>query len=151
MRKVREGEIFDVRYILGETAWPLVEWTGYGYRAKCDILCVGELCRGGFFHLRQAIEIIPGRTITDQITIWPRLRKALHLAGVKPVNIPGGGYPLHYTSQLAIPDYAMSGAHYFIIERSDVGRYLKALPLDERGKKRRADFEARKRASEELE
>lgn len=149
MKKMAKNQVVMVKYILGETAVPLVEDLGNGkFRFKVDAWCEGEACKGGFFHLRQAIEEKPGKKITDKVNFWPRLRLALQRAGVKPVNIPGGGYPLHYTDQIAIPDYSMSGAHYFIIERADIGKYLDSLPLDEHGIEHREAIEERKKAEE---
>ena len=149
MKKMASGQVVVVKHILGETARPLVEDLGNDkYRFKVDAWCEGQTCKGGFFHLRQAIEAKPGKKITDKVNFWPRLRAALRNAGEQPVNIPGGDYPLHYTDQMAVADYARSGAHYFIIERADIGKYLDSLPLDEHGIKHREAIEERKKAEE---
>lgn len=149
MKKMKKDQVVVVKHILGETALPLVEDLGNRkYRFKVDAWCKGETCRGGFFHLRQAIEAKPGKKITDKVNFWPRLRAALHNAGEQPVNIPGGDYPLHYTDQMAVADYSMSGAHYFIIKRADIGKYLDSLPLDEHGIKHREAIEERKKTEE---
>ena len=149
MKKMAKNQVVVVKHILGETAAPLVEDLGNGkYRFKVDAWCEGETCKGGFFHLRQAIEAKPGKRITNKVNFWPRLRLALHNAGEQPVNIPGGDNPLHYTDQMAVADYSVSGAHYFIIGRADIGKYLDSLPLDERGVKHREAIEERKKAEE---
>lgn len=149
MKKIAKNEVVTVKHILGETAIPLVEDLGNcKYRFKVDAWCEGETCRGGFFHLRQAIEAKPGKRITNKVNFWPRLRAALHNAGEQSVNIPGGDGPLHYTDQIAVADYSMSGAHYFIIDRTDIGKYLDAFPLDEHGIKHREEIEERRKAEE---
>ena len=92
---MKKNEIIVIRHILGETAEPLLEnLGGHRFRLKADAWCLGEPCKGGFFHLRQAIPVRPGQghEVTREVTKWPRLRKALHHAGLEPVNIPGGDY-----------------------------------------------------------
>ncbi|MBR2855442.1 hypothetical protein IKE99_00660 [Candidatus Saccharibacteria bacterium] len=149
MKKIVKDQVVIVKHILGETAVPLLEDLGNGkYRFRVDAWCEGEACKGGFFHLRQAIEAKPGKKVTNTVNRWPRLRAALHNAGVRPVNIPGGDYPLHYADQMAIADYSMSGAHYFIVKRADIGKYLDAFPLDEHGIKHREKIEEQKKAAE---
>ena len=142
--KYEKDEIIIVRHILGETAKALLEdLGGRRYRFKTDAWCVGATCKGGFFHLRQAIPVRPGWKVTIDVTKWPRLRKALHHAGLEPVNIPGGDHPLHYKDEIAVPDYRMSGSHYFVIKRKDIKKYLDAFPLDEAGRRHKAEIEAR--------
>lgn len=140
MRKMEKNTIVTVKNILGETAEVLVTRLENGkYQFNCDAYVVGERCKGGFYHLRQAREVIPGKKLGNNVKFWPRLRRALHEAGVEPVNIPGGDYPIHYRDEIVIPDYSMSGAHYFIIKKSDIGAYLDKLPLDDAGKARAAE------------
>lgn len=149
MKKVRFGQIVTVKHILGETAERLVTRLDDGrYRFNCDAYVEGERCKGGFFHLRQAREVIPSQKLAwDFEKRWPRLRRALHKAGVKPINVPGGGVPLHYENEIVVCDYSMSGSHYFVVKRSDIGKYLEAYPLDDAGKERaQAYAEAKARA-----
>lgn len=135
MKKISKGTKVTIKHILGETAEVLVtRLNDTMYQFEYDAYVKGETCKGGFFHLRQAREIIPGEKLGNNVRFWPRLRKALHNAGVKPVNIPGGSYPIHYRNEIVVPDYSQSGSNYFIIQRSDIGKYLEALPLDEAGK-----------------
>ena len=142
MKTMKKDTIVTVKHILGQTAEVLVEPLGdKKYRFKCDAYVKGETCTGGFFHLRQARRVIPGKKLGNNFKKWPRLRKALHVAGVKPANIPGGALPIHYQDELVIPDYSMSGTHYFIIKRADINKYLEMLPLDEKGKARAEYFE----------
>lgn len=144
MKTIKKNTQVIVKHILGETAEVLVTRLDNGkYQFKCDAYVKGEYCKGGFFHLRQAREIIPGKKLGNNIKFWPRLRKALNNAGVKLVHIPGGDYPIHYCDEIVIPDYAMSGAYYFIIKRSDIGKYLETLPLDDAGKARAEDIARR--------
>lgn len=146
MKTIKKNTQVTVKHILGETAEVLVTRLDNGmYRFNCDVYVVGEYCKGGFFHLRQAREVIPGKKLGNNIKFWPRLRKALHEAGLRPINIPGGDYPIHYYDEVVIPDYSMSGSHYFIIKRSDIGKYLEKLPLDDAGKAHAEDV-ARKEA-----
>ena len=145
MKNTKKESNGVVKHILGETAEVLVSRLGDDmYRFNCDAYVVGESCRGGFFHLRQARKVIPGKKLGNNIRFWPRLRRALQAAGLKPINIPGGDYPIHYRDEIVVPDYSMSGAHYFIIKRSDIGKYLDNLPLDVAGKARAKDIERRK-------
>ena len=135
MKTIKKNTQVTIKHIIGETAEVLVTRLDNGkYRFNCDAYVSGERCKGGFFHLRQAREVIPGKKLGNNIKFWPRLRKALHKAGVEPVNIPGGDYPIHYRDEVVIPDYSMSGSHYFIIKYSDIGKYLALLPLDGAGK-----------------
>lgn len=144
MKIISKGTVVVVKHILGETAESLVTRLSDGrYEFACDAFVVGEVCKGGFFHLRQAREVIPGKKLGNNVKFWPRLRRALHEAGLEPVNIPGGDYPIHYRDEIVIPDYSMSGAHYFIIKRSDIGTYLDMLPLDDAGKARAEDVARR--------
>ncbi len=137
MKIIRKKTQITIKHIIGATAEVLVTRLDHNkYQLKCDAYAIGEYCKGGFYHLRQAREVIPGKKLGNNVKFWPRLRKALHAAGLKPVNIPGGDYPLHYSDEVVIPDYSMSGAHYFIIKRSDIGTYLDKLPLDDAGKAR---------------
>lgn len=149
MKKIYQNQEVLVKHILGETAANITESLGNGkYRFLVDAYCEGETCQGGFFHLRQAIEAKPGKKVTDKVTTWPRLRKALQAAGVQPVNIPGGDAPLHYDDEIAVPDFSRSGAHYFIVARKDIDKFLASVPLDEQGKKRRAAIKAQRAAAE---
>ena len=136
MKTVKKDTQVVVKNILGETAEVLVTRLDDGrYQFKCDAYVIGEKCKGGFFHLRQAREVIPGKKLGNNIRVWPRLRKALHESGVKPVNVPGGeSYPIHYYDEIVVPDYSMSGTHFFVIKKSDIGKYLERLPLDDAGK-----------------
>lgn len=144
MKTIQKNTQVKVKHILGETAEVLVTRLDNGkYQFNCDAYVVGEYRKGVFFHLRQAREVIPGKKLGNNVKFWPRLRKALHEAGLKPVNIPGGDYPIHYCDEIVIPDYSMSGSHYFIIKRADIGKYLDKLPLDHAGKARAEDIARR--------
>ncbi len=143
MKKMSKNAVVTVEYIVGETAMRVLEEIGDDkYRFVCDAYIddSDQLRPGLFKHLRQAIPARKGR-VTDEVKAWPRLRKALQLAGVRSVNIPGGEYPLHYADEIAVPDYNMSGAHYFVIPRKEIGKYLDQLPLGEAGLARRQKME----------
>ncbi len=149
MKRMKKDVIVTVKYILGETAEPLLTQLSDGkFRFNCDAYVIGEKCKDGFYHLRQAREIIPGKKLGNNVRFWPRLRKALQLAGIRPVNIPGGDDPIHYSDEIVIPDFAVSGSHYFVIKKSDIGKYLDMLPLDEAGKARAEDIAKRKAEAE---
>ena len=151
MKKIRKSTAVKVKNILGETAMELVTPLSDGrYRFNCDAYVAGETCKGGFFHLRQAREVIPGKKLGNNVKFWPRLRKALHEADLEPINIPGGDVPIHYDDEVVIPDFAMSGAYYFVIKKMEIGKYLAKLPLDDAGKARAEEF-ARKKAEAEAE
>lgn len=150
MKTVRKNEIVTVKHILGETAEALVTKVDHNrFMFNCDAYVKGETCKGGFFHLRQAREVIPGKKLGNNIKFWPRLRKALHVAGVESVNIPGGDFPIHYCDEVVVPDYKMSGAFYFIIKKDEIGKYLEGLPLDEAGKERARRIEEHLKAEAE--
>lgn len=143
MKIVKKNTAVVVKHILGETAENLVTRLDNGkYVFNCDAYVSGQACNGGFYHLRQAKELIPGKKLgSNNVKFWPRLRKALHIAGLTPVNIPGGKCPIHYFDELVVPDYSVSGSHYFVIKRSDIGKYLDMLPLDEAGKEHAKSIE----------
>lgn len=144
MKTIKKNTQVTVKHILGETAEVLVTRLDNGmYRFNCDAYVSGERCKGGFFHLRQAREVIPGKKLGNNIKFWPRLRKALHEEGLRPINIPGGDYPIHYRDEIVVPDFSMSGSHYFVIKRSDIGKYLEKLPLDDAGKSHAEDVARR--------
>ena len=146
MKIITKGSKVIVKHIIGETAEKLVTRLDDGIlQFNCDAYVTGETCKGGFFHLRQAREVIRGKKLGYKVHFWPRLRRVLREEGLKTVNVPGGDYPIHYIDELVIPDYSMSGSHYFIIKRSDIGKYLDKLPLDAAGKARAKDI-ARKEA-----
>ncbi|MBQ2937467.1 MAG: hypothetical protein IJE05_01065 [Clostridia bacterium] len=141
MKTIKKNTNVTVKHILGETAEVLVTRLENGmYRFNCDAYAIGEYCKGGFFHLRQAREFIPGKALGNNIKFWPRLRKALHVSGLEPINIPGGDFPIHYSDEVVIPDYTMSGSHYFVIKWSDISKYLSNLPLDDAGKSHAAEI-----------
>lgn len=144
MKTIKKNTVVTVKHILGETAEVLVtRLANDKYRFNCDAYVSGERCKGGFFHLRQAREVIPGKKLGNNIKFWPRLRKALHEEGLRPINIPGGDYPIHYRDEIVVPDFSMSGSHYFVIKRSDIGKYLEKLPLDDAGKSHAEDVARR--------
>ena len=144
--KIKKGRTLEIQKNIGETVkelvTPLEEENKYKF--NCNAYVEGEPTKGGFYHLRQAREIIPGKKLGNNIRIWPRLRKALHKAGISPINIPGGKYPIHYSDEIVVPDYSSSGAHYFVINRSDIDKYLNMLPLDKNGKARAEKFQKKK-------
>lgn len=136
------GDVFVVKHILGETAQDLLEDLGDGkYRLLTDAWCIGETCSGGFYHLRQVVIARPGN-LTNKMRFWPRLRSALHAAGVKPINVPGGANPVHHTDEIAVPDFSESGTHWFIVKKKDLEKLLENFPLDARGIKRREEIQA---------
>lgn len=139
MKKIMKNQIITVNHIIGETASAVLEELGrHKYRFTCDAYIddSDEIRRGVFKHLRQALPVRKGRVV-DGVRYWPRLRCALHAAGMAPVNVPGGATPLHYADEIAVADYATSGSCYFVIPRKEIGKYLDQLPLDEQGIARR--------------
>lgn len=134
---VKKDTVVIVKHILGETAENVLTCLGGNkYKFNCDAYVEGETCNGGFFHLRQAREVLKGKQLGFNIRPWQRLRKALKISGVNTVHIPGGSFPIHYEDEIVVPDHYTSGAYYYVIKNKDIGKYLKNLPLDEAGKKR---------------
>ena len=154
MKKMQKNtEIRNGNCFVAETVEPLVtrlDSSGMHYKFNCDAYVSGKFYRDGSVYLQQAREIIKGKKLGNNVKFWPRLRKALHVAGVKPVNIPGGAYPIHYVDEIVIPDFSHSGTHFFVIKKCDIGKYLEALPLDEAGKARAEEIR-RKEAEAEAE
>ena len=68
------------------------------------------------------------------------MRKACHIAGIQRINIPGGDIPIHYVDEIVIPDFSVSGSHYFVIPKKDIGQVLECLPLDEAGKQKKKEI-----------
>ena len=147
MKTVKKGTEVKVLHILGETAERLLTPINGQFRFSCDAYVVGTPVKGGFFHLRQAREIIPGKKLGNNFKKWPRLRRALLEAGVKPVHIPGGDIPIHYDDEIVIPNFSMSGAGFFVIKKSEIGTYLSKLPLDEKGQARASAFKKAEEAA----
>lgn len=136
MLKVMEKgkKVFVPSYLVGETAKEFVErvkddW----YEFKCDVYVKDKYRKGIFCQLSQARKVIPGKKIGDNVLFWPRLRRALHVAGVKPIRIPGGDIPIHYEDEIVVPDFREEGSYYFIVNREDIGGYIESLPLDPAG------------------
>ena len=137
MRKMHTGDIIVVKHILGKTAEALLTKLEDGrYQFNCDAYVEGETCSGGFFHLRQARPVIPGKNLGNNVRFWPRLRKALRKADVERVHIPGGGTPIHYCDEIVIPDFMSVGTFYYVIKYADIKMYLDQLPLDDSGKRK---------------
>ncbi len=143
MEICRAGTEVKVRHIIGETVLDVSKCLANGnlYFVK-DAYVEGETCRNGFYHLRQARELLP-KKLGDNVKKWPRLRKACHTAGIRRINIPGGDIPIHYRDEIVVPDYAVSGSHYFIVPKRNIGELLSYVPLDEAGKRLRQVFKER--------
>jgi len=140
MRIIKAGTEIKVKHIVGETVHSVAKKLANGnYLFVRDSYVKGEICKDGFFHLRQAREIRP-KQLGNNVKFWPRLRKACHIAGVKRINIPGGDTPIHYIDEVVIPDFAVSGSHYFVVPKKDIGQVLECLPLDEAGKQKKEEI-----------
>lgn len=140
MRIIKAGTEVKVKHIVGETVHNMAKKLANGnYLFVRDSYVKGETCRGGFFHLRQAREIRQVK-LGNNVKFWPRLRKACHIAGVKRINVPGGDTPIHYIDEVVIPDFAVSGSHYFVVPKKDIGQILEYLPLDEAGKQKKEEI-----------
>jgi len=144
MKKINAGTEIKVKYIVGETINNVAKKLDNGnlYFIK-DAYVQGETCKDGFYHLRQAREILP-KKLGNNVKYWPRLRKACHLANVKLINIPGGEFPVHYQDEIIVPDFSVNGSHYFIINKKDIGKLLELVPLDETGKQKKKEVEEQK-------
>ena len=151
--KVFRGSKVKIYHIIGEALDPMIKRIGYNtYEFLQDAYVLGQLATDGeFFHARHAVKMEKDKELDlddNNVKFWPRLRRALEASGVKRVNVPGGAYPLHYEDEIVVPDYKVSGSYYYIIKTSDIGKYLKNLSLDERGKKRREEEKKRKEEEE---
>ena len=61
--------------------------------------------------------------------IWPKLRLALHNAGVERSHQQGGFHEvIGYGDEIAVADYGLSGSHGWIIRRQKIRSLLVALP-----------------------
>lgn len=87
---------------------------------------------GRWTHLRDAREFRENRIIFHN-TVWPRLRRGLHAAGMEPIHVPGGEGVLYYEDEIAIGDHSLNGSKFFVIPRSEIGRYLALAPKKEYG------------------
>ena len=140
MRIIKAGTEVKVKHIVGETVYSIAKKLVNGnYIFTRDSYVKGETCRDGFFHLRQAREIRQVK-LGNNVKFWPRLRKACHIAGIQRINIPGGDAPIHYADEIVIPDFSVSGSHYFVIPKKDIGQVLECLPLDEAGKQKKKEI-----------
>lgn len=155
---VKKGDVVSIKHIIGETLYDVAREisTGNFVFFKDAIIYVethfSQIMGESFskdemmkiFHLREAREFFHGKKFGNNFKPWPRLRKACQKAGLKPVNIPGGGIPFHYEDEIIVPDYKMSGSHFFIVPKSEIGKLLEMVPLDEsereREKERRKNF-----------
>ena len=140
MKTMKKGTQVIIKHIIGETAEKVLKKLDgenvheFTVNAFVDD---SEPCKGGFFHLRQAREFIPGKKLgNDNVKFWPRLRTACHKAGTERVNVPGGNIPFHYDDEVVIPDFKVSGSHFFVVKKEKIGDLLALVPLDEAGKRR---------------
>lgn len=140
MRIIKAGTEVKVKHIVGETVHNTAKKLANGnYLFARDSYVKGETCRDGFFHLRQAREMRPEQ-LGNNVKFWPRLRKACHIAGIQRINIPGGDTPIHYADEIVIPDFSVSGSHYFVVPKKDIGQVLEYLPLDEAGEQKKKEI-----------
>lgn len=144
---VKAGTEVKVKHIVGDTVLSVAKKLANGnYLFVRDSYVKGETCRDGFFHLRQAREIKP-KKLGQNVKFWPRLRKACHIAGIQRINVPGGGFPIHYADEIVIPDFSVRGSHYFVVPKKDIGRLLENVPLDEAGKQKKKEIWEREQYS----
>lgn len=137
---VKAGTEIKVKHIVGETVHSVAKKLANGnYLFVKDSYVKGETCRDGFFHLRQAREI-KSKKLGDNVKFWPRLRKACNIAGIQRINVPGGDTPIHYADEIVIPDFSVSGSHYFVIPKKIIGQLLERVPLDEAGKQKKKEI-----------
>lgn len=149
---IKKGTEISIVHIVGETVNDVAKKLASGkWLFIKDAYVDGERGKGGYYHLRQAKELISGKKLGNNYKQWPRLRAACHKAGVRLINIPGGNVPIHYEDEMVIPDYKMSGAHFFIIKKSEVGKLLLFVPIDEAAEARRKSLadEARRKKEDE--
>ena len=140
MRIIKAGTEVKVKHIVGETVHSVAKKLANGnYLFVRDSYVKGETCRGGFFHLRQAREVKP-KKLGNNVKFWPRLRKACHIAEIQRINIPGGDTPIHYADEIVVPDFSVSGSHYFVVPKKDIKFLLECLPLDEAGKQKKKEI-----------
>lgn len=135
---IKKGSEVFVAHIVGETVGDVAKKLANGkwFFIK-EAYVSGEKGKGGFYHLRQAREVILGKKLGDSnIMKWPRLRYACHKAGCRLINVPGGDTPIHYEDEVVVPDFSMSGAYFFVIKKCEIGKLLKEVPLDESAKLR---------------
>lgn len=146
MKTIKAGTEVKISHIIGETVFDVAKKLANGnlYFTR-DAYVQGETCKGGFYHLRQAREVLPKKLGKSEPRNWGRLRKACHMAGVRRINIPGGGTPIHYYDELVVADFAMSGSRFFLIKKKDIGRLLDLVPLTDEAKQKQKEFEEAKR------
>ena len=141
MRIIKAGTEVKVKHIVGETVHSVAKKLANGnYLFVRDSYVKGETCRGGFFHLRQAREVKSKKQLGNNVKFWPRLRKACHIAEIQRINIPGGDTPIHYADEIVVPDFSVSGSHYFVVPKKDIKFLLECLPLDEAGKQKKKEI-----------
>ena len=150
--KIKAGTEVRVRYIIGETVFDVVKTLANGnlYFTK-DAYVQGETYKDGFYHLRQAREILPKKLGKNEFKKWPRLRKACHMAGIRRINVPGDGIPIHYSDELVVADFSMSGSHFFVIKKRDISSLLDLVPLTDEAKQKQKEIEKEKQKEWEKE
>ena len=143
--KIKAGTEVRVRHIIGETVFDVVKTLSNGnfYFTK-DAYVQGETCKDGFYHLRQAREILNKKLSKDEPKKWGRLRKACHMAGVRRINVPGGETPIHYNDEMVVADFSMSGSHFFLIKKRDISSLLDLVPLTDEAKQKQKEIEKEK-------
>lgn len=155
MKKVRtikaETEV-RINHIVGETVLDVAKKLANGnFYFTRDAYVQGETCKGGFYHLRQAREILPKKLGKNEFKKWPRLRKACHMAGVRRINVPGGETPIHYNDEMVVADFSMSGSHFFVIKKRDISSLLDLVPLTDEAKQKQKEIEKEKQKEWEKE
>lgn len=136
------GERIKVCYLFSGSAFEhFVGLGGCYYEAKVDVYAMGEkFSHNVWKHLRQAVPVREGVELEQSARKWPRLRKALINAEYPVAHISGGGTPMHYVDEVAVCDFSMSGAGYFILPKRRVRYFLdKYAPLDDRAR----DYQAK--------
>jgi len=145
MKVIKAGTEVRISHIIGETVFDVAKKLANGnlYFTR-DAYVQGETCKGGFYHLRQAREVLPKKLGKSEPRNWGRLRKACHIAGVRRINVPGGWPPIHYNDELVVADFSMSGSHFFVVRKKDISKLLDLVPLTDEAKRKQKKFEEAK-------
>lgn len=80
-----------------------------------------------FSHIRDAVpERENGEVpyLPDSVKMSPRLRQACLSAGRNTVRVPGGGCPLLFEDEEAVPNFSMSGTGWFLVPKGEIDKLL---------------------------
>lgn len=89
------------------------------FKSDAYIVVGGQLFPNVFTDLYQFRKVEPEKRLGNNIRINHKLVEKLKKFGFKPIEVPGGGYPIHYSDEVVFLDFNDYKAKYFVISKYD--------------------------------